>query len=478
MSEVTAGFAGSEEPRQTEERSVVAGARWALSLGVLAIFLSVAGSDGISLEPIGTTLAWAILVAAADYHAVALKEWAQFSISLPLLLAAAMSLDPAVAGLVAIAGYVDRREFRGQVGFSRAVFNRAQVALSVMAAAAAFRFLGVDITDWPLAVGAGVAVLAVDFAVNFACVAGINTLRFRTPLGQSARSMFPEPGMRDFVLTYACLGATGVVIATLYATIGIWGVVASFLPLFFVAKMLERDERLREAHAHLRRKDEGLVQATRSMELERRDERAVLAGSLHDDVLPPLFKVQLMADVVRRDLESGALLDLETDLPAMLDAAEATSSAIRDLIGGLRRSGLGPEGLLHALRVRVRDVESRCRARITLDVQTLSTDPVIELVHYQVIREALENAAKHGDPSLIVVNLKEDGDGILLLVADDGGGFAADAGRVEGHYGLALMADRVSAIGGNLVVTSSPGVGTRVLARTPKQLPSETGPQC
>ena len=46
----------------------------------------------------------------------------------------------------------------------------------------------------------------------------------------------------------------------------------------------------------------------------------VVAGELHDEVLPPLFKVHLMGQVLRQDLDSGQLLNLDCDLPELLSA--------------------------------------------------------------------------------------------------------------------------------------------------------------
>jgi signal transduction histidine kinase len=52
---------------------------------------------------------------------------------------------------------------------------------------------------------------------------------------------------------------------------------------------------------------------------------------------------------------------------------------------------------------------------------------------------------------------------MLVEVVDDGCGGAS----LTGGSGLAGLQDRVSALGGSLLVNSPPGVGTRVLARIP-----------
>ena len=76
------------------------------------------------------------------------------------------------------------------------------------------------------------------------------------------------------------------------------------------------------------------MQATDSLANERRDERQVLAGELHDEVLP-LFKVHLMGQVLRQDLDSGRQI-----LPELLTATEMAQSAIRDVVRGLRGAKL------------------------------------------------------------------------------------------------------------------------------------------
>jgi hypothetical protein len=41
---------------------------------------------------------------------------------------------------------------------------------------------------------------------------------------------------------------------------------------------------------------------------ERRDERLSIAAGLHDDVMPPLFRVHLLGQVLRQELATGQLL--------------------------------------------------------------------------------------------------------------------------------------------------------------------------
>jgi signal transduction histidine kinase len=87
-------------------------------------------------------------------------------------------------------------------------------------------------------------------------------------------------------------------------------------------------------------------------------------------------------------------------------------------------------------------------------------------------REAMRNAAKHAPGSHVVLTLVVSGGTVVLTVVDDGPGFDPHnaVGPVEGHIGLALLADAAEGAGGRLDVRSRPGHGTTIKATIP--LPS------
>ena len=93
-------------------------------------------------------------------------------------------------------------------------------------------------------------------------------------------------------------------------------------------------------------------------------------------------------------------------------------------------------------------------------------------------REAMRNAAKHAPGSHVELTLGVSGGNAVLAVADDGPGFDPHnaVGPVEGHIGLALLADAAEGAGGRLDVRSRPGHGTTVKATIP--LPQFLIPVC
>ncbi|MGH2816271.1 MAG: sensor histidine kinase, partial [Actinomycetota bacterium] len=91
----------------------------------------------------------------------------------------------------------------------------------------------------------------------------------------------------------------------------------------------------------------------------------------------------------------------------------------------------------------------------------------VEVTAYYVVAEALTNAAKHANASLVRVELGTEDGLVRLDIRDDGAG-GADPTRGTGLVGLK---DRVEATGGTLRVQSHPG-------RAPACSPSFPSPTC
>jgi two-component system sensor histidine kinase DegS len=215
-------------------------------------------------------------------------------------------------------------------------------------------------------------------------------------------------------------------------------------------------------------KDRALVQASVRVVDERRDERMTVAGALHDAVLPPLFRVHLLGQVLRQDLARGRLLSLDEDLPDLLSATEAAQDALREVIRDLRRSTLGAGGLGDTVKLLAHQLEAAGGPRVTVESESsMGASSLAQLLAYQVVREALNNAAKHAKASSVGVRIWRDHDDVRVVVEDDGLGFDRDTVDREAHFGLQLMEERIEAVGGRAYIDSQLGRGTRVVAVIP-----------
>ena len=80
---------------------------------------------------------------------------------------------------------------------------------------------------------------------------------------------------------------------------------------------------------------------------------------------------------------------------------------------------------------------------------------------YHIAQEAITNALRHGKPSRIDVELKEEQDQLIIAVEDNGCGLPDDFRESEG-MGLRIMRYRARVINGQLEVNHKPGGGTIV----------------
>jgi signal transduction histidine kinase len=443
---------------------------WTVGLGVLAgLGMAVGASLPTFLSSVSLIALWVAVTAAADLMPVTLWGSVTLSTSLPVTLAAGMLLRPEWAGLIAFCGAFDIREFRGEIGIARGLYNRGQVAVSVVLASAVFHKLGGDVQVWPEVLGVAFLMLSVDWIANTLLVAiPVATMSHLSPKKVVARINGDAP--LEHLVGYVCLGLLAVFLAVVTLEAGEWGLVSFLFPLVLARQMLIRGRRLDEASEAIRGKDLLLASTVEHVYLERRDERMVVAGELHDEVLPPLFKVHLMGQVLRQDLNSGRLFDLDEDLPQLISATEAAQAAIRGLVKDLRRSPIGAGGLNSTIRLLAQQLESAGSPPITLGLQEVGGSHLSQLLVYQVAREALNNSARHSRASRIEVRLWKENGLIRLTVADDGIGFDPVLVDREAHFGLQLIVERMEAASGRVVIDSRLGRGTTVTAAMPPDI--------
>jgi signal transduction histidine kinase len=137
------------------------------------------------------------------------------------------------------------------------------------------------------------------------------------------------------------------------------------------------------------------------------------------------------------------------------------------LIKDLRLSPLGRAGLSDALRAFCSEVQKDYAVAVSTRLNEVEMPPPIQLLCYQVAREAVMNAVKHAEPSTVQVTLEPTTEGAKVTVTDDGRGFDVEEGSPEGHFGLTMMRERALVAGGTFDIHSVPEKGTTVTAEFP-----------
>jgi signal transduction histidine kinase len=413
---------------------------------------------------------WTILVATIEYLPVPTWSGVQVSLGYPLLIAVAFFFAPEAAALVAFLGASDPREVTRDVTPLRALFNRCQVTLAVLAASIVFHSL--SSVHEPLAdmIPAALVATVADYAISLGLVTAGVSLVYRVNPFLALMELLGRG--QEFLISYVGLGVLGTVLAKLYAIkgVGIWSVVTVLAPLLFARQMFFRSRALEEAHKELQEREQILKQLSNAIAEERHDERQQIANYLHDDLAQVLFRLSIQVDVARKQLEKGDVTEVGESLEKIRDAKQDTSDRIRALIRQLHRSPLGAKGLAEAIRSFTDEMGRDSGVVFHTDVADLQLPAPIALLVYRIATEGVTNALKHAHATDMWITVSEDAESIEFELRDNGLGFDTSAPGPEGHYGMAIMRERAQVGGGNFEVTSVPGEGTTIVARFPSSL--------
>ncbi len=223
------------------------------------------------------------------------------------------------------------------------------------------------------------------------------------------------------------------------------------------AGLAVENERL---HAEVRARLEE-VRASRARIVEAADdERRRVERNLHDGAQQRLVTLALALRMARNRLGNA-----EPGVDALLtEAAQELKLALaelRELGSGLHPTILAEEGLQAALDSLAE--RSPIAVDVSVSIAAERLPPPVEVAAYFVVSEALANAAKHSNASLVTVRAAQLNGRLCVEVIDDGAGGA----MVRPRSGLEGLTDRVEAMGGRLRVVSPPGGGTSLLAEIP-----------
>jgi signal transduction histidine kinase len=191
-------------------------------------------------------------------------------------------------------------------------------------------------------------------------------------------------------------------------------------------------------------------------ETRRRIER-----DLHDGAQQRLVSLGLTLRAAQTSVPPQ-LRQLEGELGRVAEGLASVQDDLREMARGIHPAILARGGLGPALKTLAR----RSTVPVELDVRAGPRLPErVEVAAYYVVAEALTNAAKHANCSVVQVNADADpaGRALRLSVRDDGAG-GADPVRGSGLVGLK---DRVEALGGTLTVDSPVGAGTSLHIELP-----------
>ena len=221
----------------------------------------------------------------------------------------------------------------------------------------------------------------------------------------------------------------------------------------------------KRAEAELRALPQRIIKAQEA-------ERSRIAQELHDGIN------QLIASVkMRLRKVEGSLPDLKPAAREILRRCDELLVKVleenRRIAHNLRPTDLDNLGLAAACTSFCNDVQLRTslqfQCRITSANQRLSS--MVELHLFRIVQEAINNIEKHARAKSVKLQLRFQGQFVVLKIQDDGQGFDTRTlkavKKIRHGLGLTNMRERALSLGGSYEIKSAPGRGTVIMVRVP-----------
>ncbi|MGH7640128.1 MAG: histidine kinase [Candidatus Dormibacteria bacterium] len=206
-----------------------------------------------------------------------------------------------------------------------------------------------------------------------------------------------------------------------------------------------------------------------TQEMATLNERNRIAREIHDTLAQGLagILVQLQAADAWMALDGCRA---QSALEQATDLARASLREARRSVWDLRPEGLERAGLAGAIHEELGRVQERTGVRTKLRQRGMKGGPLsaqLEVAVFRVVREAVSNAVRHGQPTAVTVDLQRAGQRLKVSICDDGLGFNPEGQLRAGGFGITSMRERASTCGGSLDLRSGAGRGTTVILEIP-----------
>ena len=227
------------------------------------------------------------------------------------------------------------------------------------------------------------------------------------------------------------------------------------LDLRHINERLQAEEALRQSREELR-------QLASYQERIKEDERKRIAREIHDELGQNLLALRI--DISMLHARTGTTHPkLNQKVHAVLDQIDSTMRSMRSIINNLRPTVLDL-GLNAAIEWQVKEFQRRTgiECALTLPETELPVDDNRATALFRILQESLNNVLRHAQASSAEIDLYQDGDKLYLRVADNGIGIFPGCRRKANSFGLIGIKERISTLGGELVLESGQDKGTEL----------------
>lgn len=219
--------------------------------------------------------------------------------------------------------------------------------------------------------------------------------------------------------------------------------------------------------AEIMRSCEQLAELSAHVETVKEKERTRIAREIHDDLGGNLTAIKMALALLTRRLpaDDGVLFEKAAYVDSLVDR---TIEAVHRISGDLR-PGILDFGLVAGIAWQAKEFEKQLGIPCVFssNKEEVDLDPDRATALFRIFQEALTNIGKHAQATRVAVRLACNGSSVQLNIADNGRGMSTSDRLKPGSFGIRGMAERVSALGGNLTFDAGANGGTSVAISIP-----------
>lgn len=230
---------------------------------------------------------------------------------------------------------------------------------------------------------------------------------------------------------------------------------------------LEHINERKQAEEALRQSQEELRQLASYQERIKEDERKRIAREIHDELGQNLLALRI--DISMLHARTGTTHPkLNRKVHSVLDHIDSTMKAMRAIINNLRPAVLDL-GLNAAIEWQVKEFQRRTGIECDLAMQEeeLVVDDNRATALFRILQESLNNVLRHAQATRARIELEQVGRLLRMKVADNGIGIFPGCRRKANSFGLVGIKERISTLGGELVIETGQDRGTALTVTLP-----------
>lgn len=225
-----------------------------------------------------------------------------------------------------------------------------------------------------------------------------------------------------------------------------------------------------ELERRVAERTEQLTSLTAELSLVEERERRLIATELHDQVGQTLILCKIKVSSLSLSLSDEKFDEIVEELKAHISQS---IEEIRSLTFQLSPPLLYEVGFEAAVEWLCEEFEGKYGFHVEFsdDGRPKPLNEETSVALFQMVRELLINVAKHAEANSVKISVGTISNKIIVIIADDGVGFAKSDGfwywSKKSGFGLFNIRQRIEHMGGEFVIESEIGNGTRVTLLLP-----------